>query len=66
MSIQQFQVSGMTCGHCEASVRRAIGELDPQAVVQIDRASGKVVVESGQDRDAIAKAIEDEGYVVAA
>ena len=65
MSIQQFQVSGMTCGHCEASVRRAIGELDPQAVVQIDRASGKVVVESAQARDAIAKAIEDEGYVVA-
>jgi len=42
MSIQQFQVSGMTCGHCEASVRRAIGELDPQAVVQIaEQAVGK-------------------------
>ena len=44
--MQQFTVTGMTCGHCEAAVMRAIKQLDPAAVVQIDRAANCVQVES--------------------
>ena len=62
---QQFTVSGMKCGHCEAAVMRAIKQLDPAAVVQIDRAANSVQVESSQPRDAIAAAIREEGYEVA-
>ena len=32
-----FQVTGMTCGHCEASVRRAVLQLDQQAEVTIEQ-----------------------------
>ena len=63
---QTFQVSGMTCGHCEKAVTRAIQKLDPQAAVKIDRAAGRVEVQSQQAREALAKAIAEEGYDVAA
>ncbi|MDZ4143010.1 MAG: heavy-metal-associated domain-containing protein [Burkholderiales bacterium] len=63
---QTFQVQGMTCGHCERAVTEAVKQVDPQAAVQIDRARGKVSVQSTADHAAIARAIAEEGYTVAA
>ena len=60
-----FNVQGMTCGHCEMAVRKAIQRLDAQAKVEIDRTSGKVQVQSEQPRESVAHAIADEGYQVA-
>lgn len=62
---QQFTVTGMTCGHCEAAVARAIKQLDAQAQIKIDRTQNRVEVESAQPREAIAAAIREEGYEVA-
>ena len=62
---QNFNVQGMTCGHCERAVTQAIKALDPQAEVKIDRPSGKVEVQSSQSREALAQAIAEEGYQVA-
>ncbi len=61
----QFQVTGMTCGHCERAVKQAVQQLDPQAQVKVTLASGQVEVESVQPRAALAQAIVDEGYAVA-
>jgi copper chaperone len=61
-----FTVTGMTCGHCEKAVTRALQQVDPQAQVAIDRAQNSVQVESNQPRDALAHAIAEEGYAVAA
>jgi copper chaperone len=61
----QFEVQGMTCGHCERAVTNAIQQLDPQAQVRIDRAQNRVDVDSGQPREALAAAIAEEGYAVA-
>jgi copper chaperone len=63
---QTFQVQGMTCGHCAGAVTEAVKSVDPQAEVKVDLASGKVEVQSQQDHAAIARAIEEEGYKVAA
>ena len=63
---QIFTVTGMTCGHCEKAVTRAIKQLDPQAEVTIDRAANKVQVQSTQARETLSKAIAEEGYAVAA
>lgn len=60
-----FQVQGMTCGHCEIAVKKAIAGLDPEAKVEIDRSTGKVDVHSNKAREDIAHAIADEGYQVA-
>lgn len=61
---QIFNVKGMTCGHCEKAVTSAIRQLDPQAQVQIDRASNRVEVDTTQAREALAAAIREEGYQV--
>ena len=61
----QFEVQGMTCGHCERAVTSAIQQLDPQAQVRIDRAQNRVDVDSSQPREALAAAIAAEGYQVA-
>jgi copper chaperone len=62
---QTFTVTGMTCGHCEKAVTRALLQADPQAQVQIDRAQNLVRVASEQPREKLAEAITEEGYAVA-
>jgi len=59
-----FTVTGMTCGHCEQAIARAVKEADPHAEITIDRAANKVVVQSNLARDVIGAAITDEGYAV--
>jgi copper chaperone len=62
--IKTFQVQGMTCGHCEMAVKKAIIRLDPEAKVAIDRPAGQVDVESSKAREEIAHVIAEEGYTV--
>jgi copper chaperone len=63
---QTFTVSGMTCGHCEKAVMRAVKQVDPNAEIKIDRSLGKVDVVSEQSRELLTKAIVEEGYEVTA
>lgn len=61
-----FQVTGMTCGHCERAVQQAVLAVDAQAQVRIDRAANQVSVTSAQaSHEALAAAIAEEGYSVA-
>jgi len=64
MNSQNFQVQGMSCGHCVKAVTEAVRQVDPQAEVQVDLASGRVQVQSGHERAELARAIESEGYRV--
>lgn len=61
----EFQVGGMTCGHCVKAVTEAIQAVDPEAQVQVDLASGRVAVEGTASRESLAEAIAQEGYDVA-
>ena len=61
---QNFQVQGMTCGHCERAVTQAVQGIDPKAQVLINRSAQEVKVNSEQPRQAIARAIAEEGYEV--
>lgn len=63
---QIFTVEGMTCGHCEKAVTKAVLSLDAQAKVVIDRTQNKVQVDSEKPREALVNAIAEEGYRVAA
>ena len=67
---QEVLVTGMTCGHCAASVREEISELDGVAKVSIDLNRGgasRVVVHSAAPLDpaAVAAAVAEAGYEVA-
>ena len=58
-------VEGMTCGHCEKAVKRALGELDGVRDVQVDLATKKVEVQGDNLVDSLLKeAIEEAGYDV--
>jgi copper chaperone len=61
---QIFTVEGMTCGHCEKAVTKALLSLDVQAKVVIDRTHNTVQVDSEKNREALVQAIADEGYRV--
>ncbi len=62
--MQQFKVSGMSCGHCVRAVTQAIQALDQAARVEVDLAAGLVSVESTLDAAQIQAAIHEEGYEV--
>ena len=63
--MQQFKVSGMSCGHCVRAVTQAIQALDPVARVEVDLAAQLVRVESSLEVERIEAAIAEEGYEVA-
>jgi copper chaperone len=59
----EVKVEGMTCGHCEAAVKRAITRVPGvERVVEVSHEQGRVVVEGEPDIAALVAAIEDEGY----
>ncbi|QQC65121.1 heavy-metal-associated domain-containing protein [Paraburkholderia ginsengisoli] len=62
----EFKVEGMSCQHCVAAVTNAIREHDAAAQVQVDLASGRVVVDSVQPVDTLKAAIDEAGYTVTA
>lgn len=64
-----LQVNGMTCGHCEQSVRGALEDLNGVQGSEVDVNSGRVVVmydESLVTKDQMKEAIEEQGYDVVA
>ena len=64
--MQAFKVDGMKCGHCERAVTEAVQSVAPGARVDVDRAAGRVSVDSAVVPDLIARAIQAEGYAAQA
>ena len=60
--MHEFQLPDMSCGHCEAAVRKTVAALDAQARVEVDLATKQVKVESAKARDALAAALAEAGY----
>jgi len=59
----QIKVNGMTCGHCEGAVRKALAEVaGVTEVVEVDREKALAVVEGTPDVAALLEAIREEGY----
>jgi len=64
---KSFTIEGMTCGHCELSVREEVEELDGVESAQADRRTGLLVVRGERvDDEAVREAVEAAGYRVAA
>jgi len=67
MSTQTFTVTGMTCGHCVASVTEEVREIDGVEDVAVDLATGSVTVTSSTPLEdgAVRAAVEEAGYQLA-
>jgi copper chaperone len=64
MTSTTYQVTGMTCGHCEASVRSEITKLDGVDAVDVSAKTGLLVIESATPLadDAVIAAVDEAGY----
>jgi len=64
MAAQEYQVTGMTCGHCEMSVREEVGEIAGVTDVQVSHQTGKLIVtaESPLEDTTVIGAVEEAGY----
>jgi copper chaperone len=63
----QFTVTGMTCGHCVASVTEEVQEISGVTDVQVDLATGALNVTSDQPLSEadVQSAVEEAGYQLA-
>ena len=60
--MHDFKVSDMTCGHCVATVERAVKSVDQAAKVTIDLGTSAVRIDSAKPATTFAKAIQEAGY----
>jgi copper chaperone len=61
-----FEVTGMTCGHCQRAVTREIGRIPGIGGVAVDLAAGSVTVTATQpvDRADVGRAVDEAGYTL--
>ncbi|MDT3397820.1 heavy-metal-associated domain-containing protein [Streptomyces sp. B1866] len=59
-----YQVTGMTCGHCEGAVSQEISALAGVSSVTAVAATGQVTVTSAAplDEEAVRAAVDEAGY----
>ncbi|GAA3997815.1 heavy-metal-associated domain-containing protein [Streptomyces marokkonensis] len=59
-----YAVSGMSCGHCRATLTRVIGEVDGVTGVDVQVDTGRVTVTGTAEPDdaAIAEVVDEAGY----
>ncbi|WP_019009394.1 CopZ family metallochaperone [Deinococcus aquatilis] len=58
----ELNISGMTCGHCQTAVTKALQSVPGVQNVQVDLKTGKATVEGQADIPALLAAVTEEGY----
>jgi copper chaperone len=59
----ELEVTGMTCGHCEMAVRKALSRVPGVTeVVAVDRTANRAAVEGDASVEALVAAVKAEGY----
>lgn len=64
MAVNEYKVTGMTCGHCEMSVREEVSEVAGVEEIQVSAQDGRLVVSGAADIDdaRVIAAVEEAGY----
>ena len=62
--VAEFQVSGMSCSHCEHAVTTEVGQLTGVQSVDVSAATGRLVVTSATmiDVEQVLAAVDEAGY----
>jgi len=62
---RNMKIEGMTCGHCQARVEKALNAIPGvKASVDLKAASASVVADDFVKDETLKKAVEDAGYSV--
>ena len=64
MAELEYTVTGMTCGHCEASVRGEVSKIAGVQDVRVSAASGSLRIVASEEiaDDAVIAAVDEAGY----
>jgi copper chaperone CopZ len=64
MSTNEYQVTGMTCGHCELSIRKEVSTVPGVQEIEVSARTGRLVVTSAEQIDdaAVLAAVDEAGY----
>lgn len=65
MSTSTYTVTGMTCGHCVASVTEEVGAVDGVTDVRVTLETGALSVTGDVSAQAVRAAVEEAGYALA-
>ncbi len=65
MSVK-LSVPDMSCGHCKATIEKAIDAADPLAEVTFDMDARKIDVDSDMDLAALQALLKEAGYPASA
>ena len=64
MTTTEYQVTGMSCGHCETAIRTEVSQIPGVTGIEVSSATGRLAVtadQSVEDRAVIA-AVDEAGY----
>lgn len=64
MTTTEYQVTGMSCGHCETAIRTEISEIPGVTDIDVSAATGRLAVttEKPVDEAAVIAAVDEAGY----
>lgn len=64
MDTSEYQVTGMSCGHCEVAIRGEVSQIAGVTDIDVSAQSGKLVITSAQPLDdaTILAAVDEAGY----
>lgn len=62
MSQIELEITGMTCGHCQTGVTKALKDVAGVTDAQVDLQSGKAIVQGDVDPQQLVNAVIEEGY----
>ncbi|TLP72772.1 heavy-metal-associated domain-containing protein [Nesterenkonia sphaerica] len=64
MATTEYQVTGMSCGHCEKAVRSEVGEIEGVTGIEVSAENGRLAVTSEEPIDdaAVLAAVDEAGF----
>lgn len=66
MTTTEYQVTGMTCDHCEGAIRSEVGQIAGVSGIEVSAATGHLAVSTEGDAPvddaAVLAAVEEAGY----
>lgn len=68
MATTEFQVTGMTCSHCEKSIRSEVEQIPGVSGIAVSATNGHLAVTTAGDpvdSSAVLAAVEEAGYTAA-
>ena len=60
----EYQVTGMSCGHCEGAIRSEVSEIDGVTGIEVSAQTGRLAVTAEQPVEdaAVIAAVDEAGY----